>query len=361
MPTYRDFWRELLVKTAFARSWWIATAGLLATLALALAGCGQSSDTGNTVRLGYFPNLTHAAALVGVERGTFQQALGSKVTLKPVIFNAGPAEITALFANQIDIGYIGPNPAITGYAQSHGQALRVIAGAASGGAFFIVRPGAHIHTPADLSGKILADPQLGGTQDVALRHYLQQHGLQTADRGGTVQIVPTDNATILTEFKQGRIDGAWVPEPWATRLIDEAGGQVFVDERTLWPDGKFVTTDVIVNTRFLNAHPDLVKKFLQAHVATVQYILSNPDAAQTIVNNELKSLTGKPLTTQELSQAWANFAVTYDPIASTLQTSADREYALGFLGTTKPDLSGINALGTLNDVLSAEGLATVSG
>ena len=224
-----------------------------------------------------------------------------------------------------------------------------------------MRPGAHIRTPADLSGKTLADPQLGGTQDVALRHYLQQHNLQTADKGGTVQIVPTDNATILTEFKQGKIDGAWVPEPWATRLIDEAGGKVFVDERALWPNGKFVTTDVIVNTRFLNAHPDIVKKFLQAHVATVQYILSNPDEAQTIVNNELKSLTSKPLTTQELSQAWANFSVTYDPLASTLQESANREYALGFLGTTKPDLSGINALGTLNDVLSAEGLATVSG
>lgn len=349
------------MKTSFAHAWRVATVVLLTTIALALAGCGQSSDSGNTVRLGYFPNLTHAAALVGVERGTFQQSLGPNVKLKPVIFNAGPAEITALFANQIDIGYIGPNPAITGYIQSHGQALRIIAGATSGGAAFIVRPGANIHSPADLSGKILATPQLGNTQDVALRHYLQQHGLQTADKGGTVQIVPTDNSTILAEFKQGKIDGAWVPEPYATRLVDEDGGQVFVDERTLWPDGKFVTTDVIVNTKFLNAHPDIVKKFLQAHVATVQYILSNPDEAQAIVNNELKSLTGKPLTTQELSQAWSNFSVTYDPLASTLQESANREYALGFLGTTKPDLSGINSLGTLNDVLSAEGLATVSG
>ena len=350
------------MKTSLIYSWRVATVVLFTALFLALTGCGQSSSSSGpvTVRLAYFPNLTHAAALVGVERGTFQQALGNN-KLKSVIFNAGPAEITALFADQVDIGYIGPNPAITGYVQSHGQALRIIAGAASGGAFFIVRPGAKIHFPADLSGKTLADPQLGGTQDVALRHYLQQHGLQTADKGGTVQIVPTDNATILTEFKQGKIDGAWVPEPWATRLIDEAGGQVFVDERTLWPDGKFVTTDVIVNTKFLNAHPDIVKKFLQAHVATVQYILSNPEAAQTIVNSELKSLTGKALTTQEISQAWGNFSVTYDPLASTLQESANREYALGFLGTNKPDLSAINSVGTLNEVLKAEGLATVSG
>jgi NitT/TauT family transport system substrate-binding protein len=350
------------VKTSLASYGHIATVVLFSVLFLAFAGCGQSSSSGPvTVRLAYFPNLTHAAALVGVERGTFQHALGSNGKLQSVIFNAGPVEITALFANQVDIGYIGPNPAITGYIQSHGQALRIIAGASSGGAFFIIRPGANIHTPADLSGKTLADPQLGGTQDVALRYYLQQHGLQTADKGGTVRIVPTDNSTILAEFKQGKIDGAWVPEPYATRLVDEAGGHVFVDERTLWPDGKFVTTDVIVNTRFLNAHPDLVKKFLQAHVDTVKYILGNPDAAETIVNNELKSITGKSLTAKELSQAWANFSVTYDPLASTLRESADREFALGFLGTSKPDLSSINSVGTLNEVLKAEGLATVSG
>lgn len=350
------------MKNPLASSGRIATIVLFSALFLALAGCGQdSSDDGKTVRLGYFPNLMHAAALVAIERGTFQQALGPSVKLKPVIFNAGPAEITALFADQIDIGYIGPNPAITGYVQSHGQALRIIAGAASGGAFFIVRPGTNIHTPADLSGKTLADPQLGGTQDVALRFYLQQHSLRPADKGGTVRITPTDNATILTLFKQGKIDGAWVPEPYATRLINEAGGQVFVDERALWPDGKFVTTDVVVNTKFLERHHDLVKKFLQAHVETVQYILSNPDAAQTIINNALKTLTSKPLTTQELHQAWANFAVTYDPLASTVRESADREYALGFLGARKPDLSGINSVGTLNEVLRTEGLATVSG
>ena len=189
------------MKSLFAYSGRIAPLVLFAALYAGLAGCGQSSsDSGNTVRLAYFPNLTHAAALVGVERGTFQQALGPNVTLQSVLFNAGPAEITALFADQVDIGYIGPNPALTGYVQSHGQALRIIAGAASGGAFFIVRPGANIHRPADLSGKTLADPQLGGTQDVSLRYYLQQHGLQTADKGGTVRIVPTDNATILTEF-----------------------------------------------------------------------------------------------------------------------------------------------------------------
>src|SRR5689334_12694618 len=215
----------------------------LMLLAFILAACGNSSASSSnsssnghiTVHLGYFPNITHAVALVGVARGTFQQALGSNVKLDTKTFNAGPAEIEALFAGDIDIGYVGPNPAINGYVKSKGAALRIIAGASSGGALFIVRPGANIHSAKDLNGKKLATPQLGGTQDVSLRHYLQQNGLKTVDKGGTVQIVPTDNANILTAFKQGSIDGAWVPEPWATRLIVEDKGQVLVDERTLWP------------------------------------------------------------------------------------------------------------------------------
>src|SRR5437773_4129631 len=244
---------------------------LVALMALAVIACGGSQGSNSNsgplaVRLGYFPNLTHAVALVGVARGTFQSDLGSKVKLEPKIFNAGPALIEALFAGDIDIGYVGPSPAINGYVKSHGAALRIIAGAASGGALFIVRPGANIQKAKDLANKKLADPQLGGTQDVSLRYYLQQNGLKTVDKGGNVQIIPTDNPTILTLFKQGKIDGAWVPEPWATRLIVEGNGRVLVDERNLWPDGKFVTTNVVVRKAFLDAHPDLVNKFLQAHV-----------------------------------------------------------------------------------------------
>ena len=182
-------------------------------LCLVLAACGSQSTTNSSgqtiVNLGYFPNMTHAAALVGVERGTFAQALGSKVQLKTMTFNAGPAEITALLAGDIDIAFVGPSPAISGYVHSHGQALRIIAGASSGGVLFVVRPGANIKTAKDLANKKIADPQLGGTQDVSLRYYLKQNGLTPADKGGNVQIVPTDNATILTLFKEGKIDGAW--------------------------------------------------------------------------------------------------------------------------------------------------------
>src|SRR3989440_875818 len=350
------------MKKLLAHSWHLTALFLL--FAVALIGCGSQSTSNNgpvTVNLGYFPNLTHAVALVGVSRGTFQSDLGSKVKLEPKIFNAGPAEIEALFANEIDLGYVGPSPAINGYVKSHGQALRIIAGAASGGALFIVRPGANIQKAKDLANKKLADPQLGGTQDVSLRYYLQQNGLKTVDKGGNVQIIPTDNPTILTLFKQGKIDGAWVPEPWATRLIVEGNGRVLVDERTLWPDGKFVTTNVVVRKAFLDAHPDLVNKFLQAHVDTIQYILSNPDSAKNIVNAQIKLITGKALPSKEIDMAYNNLDITYDPLSSTLQESANRAFALGFLGSTNPNLTGIYYLGPLNQILASKGLASISG
>jgi NitT/TauT family transport system substrate-binding protein len=338
---------------------------LIAMCALALAGCGSQTSSGNngpiTVNLGYFPNLTHAVALVGVERGTFQNALGPNVKLATKTFNAGPALIEALFAGDIDIGYVGPSPAINGFVKSHGEALRIIAGAASGGALFIVRTGANIQTAKDLANKKLADPQLGGTQDVSLRYFLQQNGLQSADKGGNVQILPTDNPNILTLFKEGKIDGAWVPEPWATRLVVEGNGKVFVDERTLWPNGKFITTNVVVRTAFLNAHPDLVNKFLQAHVDTIQYILNNSVGAKSIANSEIKNITGKALPSKEIDMAYNHLDITYDPLSTTLKESANRAFALGFLGTNNPNLTGIYYLGPLNQVLASRGLALIAG
>ncbi len=339
---------------------------LILVLALALAACGSQSTTNTssnpiTVRLGYFPNLTHAAAIVGYERGTFQKSLGPAVKLVPTTFNAGPAEIEALNSGSIDIAYVGPSPAINGYVKSKGVDLRVIAGASSGGVLFVVRPGANITTAKDLVNKKIADPQQGGTQDVSLRYYLQQNNLTPADKGGNVQIVPTDNATILTLFKAGKIDGAWVPEPWATRLVVEGKGKIFLDERTLWPGGKFVTTNVVVRKAFMDQHPDIVNKFLQAHVDTVQWISNNPENAKTIVNSEIKRITGKGILPAELGSAWNNLDITYDPLTTSLYQSADRAFSLGFLGTSKPSLTGIYNLGLLNAVLSSKGLATVQG
>ncbi len=355
------------MKRLFARS--LGMFSIFSILLIAFAACGSASSTandtdgnGNTVvHLGYFPNITHAAALVGVARGTFKQALGSNTTLDIKTFNAGPALIEALFAGDIDIGYVGPNPAVNGYVKSSGSALRVIAGASSGGVLFVVRPGAHINSAKDLSGKKLATPQLGGTQDVALRHYLQQNGLNTVDKGGTVQIIPAQNPDILTMFKQGQIDGAWMPEPWASRLIQEDQGKVLVDERTLWPNNQFTTTVVVARKAFLDSHPDLVSKFLQAHVETVQYIKNNPDAAKTIINSELKRLSGKGLADNTLTPALKNTDITYDPLASSFVQSANNAFALGFLGATKPNLDGIFDLDPLNKVLAAKGLPPVAG
>ncbi|HEU4325378.1 MAG TPA: ABC transporter substrate-binding protein [Roseiflexaceae bacterium] len=312
-----------------------------------------------TLRLAYFPNLTHAVGVIGVGRGTFKDTLGSNVTLDVKTFNAGPALIEALFAGEVDLGYIGPNPAINGYVRSRGEALRIIAGASSGGASFIVRPEANIKSAKDLEGKKIASPQKGGTQDVALRHYIAENGLKTSEEGGTVQVLPTENPNILTLFQQGQLDGAWVPEPWATRLILEGKGEVFVDERTIWPEGKFVTTNVIVSKKFLDEHPDVVAKFLEAHVDTVEWINANKTEAKTIINQEIERITTKGLPAEVLDKAFETTDITYDPLPATLFKSAEDAFNLGFLGDTKPDLAGLYDLKPLNDVLTAKSLPLV--
>jgi NitT/TauT family transport system substrate-binding protein len=335
---------------------------ILVVLTVLVSGCGGSkpaaSDAPVTMRVGYFPNITHSQALIGVARGDFQKALGSNVTIDAKVFNAGPSAIEAMFAGQLDLTYIGPNPAINGYVQSQGEALRIVSGATSGGAAFVVRPDANINKPEDLAGKKLASPQLGNTQDVALRAYLAGHGFKVAEKGGDVQVVPTDNPQILDLFKLGQLDGAWVPEPWASRLIVDGGGKLFLDERDLWPNGDFVTAHIIVSTAFLKAHPDLVKAWLRAHVEITQWELANPAQAKQLANDEIKRLTGKALTSEVLDSAWSRMRVTYDPISASLVTSAEGAYTAGFL-KQKPDLSGIYDLMLLNEVLAEMGLSPV--
>ncbi|GCE46779.1 ABC transporter substrate-binding protein [Thermosporothrix hazakensis] len=336
----------------------------LPLMLVVIAGCGgqtaASGDNPSEVRLGYFPNLTHAVAIVGIAQGSYQKAIGEKLKLKTTAFNAGPSLIEALFAGDIDIGYVGPNPAVNGYIKSHGDALAIIAGASSGGALLVVRPDAHIQTAKDLANKKIASPQVGGTQDVALRYYLQQNGLQTTDKGGNVQVVPTENPNILSLFKRGELDGAWVPEPWASRLIVEGKGRILVDERQLWPGGKFATTIVVVRKQFLTKHPDLVRQFLQAHVETVLAIQKDPSLAKRLVNEEIKRVTGKPFPAQILDPAYARLDVTYDPLAQTIVQSAERAYTLGFLGQEKPKLEGIFQLQELNTVLRSKGLEEIA-
>lgn len=312
------------------------------------------------VRLAYFPNLTHAAGLIGVERGTFQHALGSGITLDVKAFNAGPALIEALLAGEIDLAYVGPNPAINGYVRSRGQALRVIAGASSGGALFVVRPGAAISGPRDLPGKKIATPQLGGTQDVALRHYLREHNLLTADRGGPVTVIPAAPADILTLFRQGHVDGAWVPEPWATRLVLEGHGRILFDERDRWPARQFVSTVLVASSKFLAARPDLVTAFLDAHVDTIQFIRSKPADARRLANGAIARITTKGLPDPVMTAAFERLEFTYAPLSQSLETQARHAFELGFLGRQAPDLRGLYELRFLNEVLARKRLPNTS-
>jgi NitT/TauT family transport system substrate-binding protein len=315
-------------------------------------------DDSGTLRVGYFPNITHSQALVGLEKGLFREHLPGTV-IKTYVFNAGPSAIEAMFAGKLDITYIGPSPTINGYVQSGGQALRVVAGATSGGAVFVVRNESGINSAADLGGRKLASPQLGNTQDVALRHYLKDHGYKTKEDGGSVTVVNVANADILTLFKKGELDGAWVPEPWGARLIHEADGRLLLDERDIWPGGAFVTANIIVSTKLLQERPQMVKRFLEAHVEATIWINSNPSEAKEVVNAQLEELTGKRLDDAVLAEAFGRMNVTYDPIRSSLMTYSDWAFDLGFLGTGKPDLGGLYSLKTLNEVLKEKGLTEV--
>jgi len=326
-------------------------------LALASGACGSGKRAGAaaagpvTVRLGYFPNVTHASAIVGVEMGIFAKTLGPD-KLRVSTFNAGPAAVEALFSGAVDASYVGPSPAINAYVKSDGRAIRVISGATSGGAALVVKPA--ISDPAALKGAKLATPQLGGTQDVALRYWLAQQGLKTDTQGGgDVSIAPQENAQTLETFKAGQIDGAWVPEPWATRLVREGGGKVLVDERDLWPNRAFVTTNLIVRTAFLEEHPDTVRRLLQGQVEANRFVNEHEAEAQAVVNGGIAKVTGKKLSEGVISASWKNLTFTNDPIAPSLRADAAHAKSVGLLGVSK--LAGIYDLAPLNEVLSAAG------
>ena len=307
------------------------------------------------VRVGAFANITHSQAMVGKSMGWFERQLGQSARIEWKTFNAGPSEIEAIFAGAIDLGYIGPNPAISGYVRSNGEALRVIAGATSGGAALVVRGDSGIQNPEDFHHKRIASPQMGNTQDVSLRYWLIAHGMKSSDKGGDVQVIPIANADQLTLFLRKQLDAAWAPEPWASRLIHEANGRLFLDERDLWPNHQFVTAHLIVRTKFLQEHPDIVKKWLAAHVELTDWINAHPDEAKRAMNSQIQKETGKALPADVLDEAFGRMQVTYDPIRSSLLTSAKWAFDAGFLGRQMPDLSRLYELDLLNQVLREKG------
>ncbi len=339
----------------------IAGVAVLVGLALFFTGGshGPKAAAGQeTVHLGYFPNVTHAPAVVGVANGEFAKALSPKAVLDVKVFNAGPEEMEALLAGAIDIGYVGPSPAINTFLKSNGRALKILAGACDGGAALIARDGTPISSIHDLDGKRVAVPQIGGTQDVSLRHFLAAQGLSAKEKGGTVEILPIKNPDILALFLKGQLDAAWVPEPWATRLLHEAHARLIVDERDLWPDKRFTTTVLIARKAYLEQHPEQVKAVLQAHLNTIAWIQANTDAAQTLVNSELKRLTGKALRPEILKEAWGRVSFTSDPNRDNIQAFVQAAADAGYLPPNGVKVADLIDLGPLENV--QHGVATAS-
>jgi NitT/TauT family transport system substrate-binding protein len=344
-----------------------------------------------TLRLGYFPNVNHAQAIIGLKNGDFQKVFDGidddddkndqgNITINEFVFSAGPSAIEALFGGQIDAAYVGPNPAISGFIASSNEGLRIVAGASSGGASFVVRNDAGIESVKDLGGKKFASPQLGNTQDISLRKYIIENGFNTVESGGNVSIVAVKPSDIVTLMLKKEIDGAWVPEPWGVRLVNEANGKVFVDERDLWPpEGKFISSNIIVRTDYLKENPDVIEKLLAAHVNETLWIeeqlgktdndVRNENNASNVMNvvnafNEgLKQVTGKTIPNNELDEALTKMDFTYDPLKTSLYKIADDASSLGFLkntnGNNKLDITGIYDLTLLNKVLQDKGLKKI--
>ena len=309
-----------------------------------------AASAAEPLRVGFFPNMTHAQALVGKEKKIFEERVGGAIAWKA--FNAGPSAMEALLAGQLDLVYVGPNPAANAFMRSKGKSLRIIAGSASGGAALVVPREGAIATAKDLQGKKVAAPEKGNTQDVALRHWLKGQGLVP---GRDLQVVSTKNPEIFNFFKQRQIAAAWVPEPWLTRLLQEAGGRILVDERSLWPGGKFPTAVLVARTDYLRANRETVRRFLAAHLDVGEWIAKNPQPAKAAINAQLKLLTGKPLPAGLLDAAFARVLLTYDPLSAELLVSASRAGELGYLPRENvfplARLGEVFDLSLLNDLL----------
>ncbi|WP_328995356.1 ABC transporter substrate-binding protein [Kribbella sp. NBC_01245] len=330
----------------------LAAAVTLLAVGCSRADAGDSPDAATDkgaaaeLRLGYFPNVTHAAALVGLDKGLYAKELGD-TKLVPTKFNAGPEAVGALLGGSLDATFIGSGPAINAYAKSNGEAVRLIAGATSGGAQLVVRDG--IAKPEDLVGKTVVTPQLGNTQDVSLKKWLAEKSLT-----GKVKVTNLENAQTLDAFKKGEVDAAWLPEPWSSRLVLDAGAMVLLDEKTLWPEGKFPTTVLIVRTQFLQEHPQTVQALLAGLVGSIDAINADKAAAKESINKQLKDLTGKALKPAVIDRAFGNITVTADPVAAQFPQLAKDQVTAG-IAENAPAVAGFADLGPLNDVLAKAG------
>ena len=305
------------------------------------------------LRVGYFSNITHAQALIGHANQWFDQNLEPQARIDWKIFNAGPSAVEALFANQLDIAYIGPSPAVNAYVKSEGEAVRIIAGASSGGAALLVRTGAGIKKIEDFHGKKIASPQLGNTQDVALRSWLLKNGLKLKEVGGDVQVLPVPNADQITLFLKNDIDASWSVEPWVSILENKKEAEVFLEESSLWEGGKYSTAVVLARAKFLEQHPELVKRFLETHVKITNWIHSNPAEAKAVFKKEFEKETGREFSQEILDAAWKRVEFSQEPFESTIRAQALAAYRVGFL-KKEPDLRFLFDTRLLKEVTSGK-------
>ena len=338
----------------------LISAFALSILAVVPGGCGGrngGAQAGARLRIGHFPNVTHAQALYGRATGSFERAVGRPIDWTQ--FNAGPSAVEALFAGAVDASFVGPNPAINGFIKSQGRSFVIVAGAASGGAALVVRADAGISSERDFHGKTVATPQLANTQDVAARLWFAAHGYTTREKGGDLTILPLANPDQLLMFGKRQIDAAWTVEPWVSRLEQEGHGRVFLEEKQLWPDGKYVTALLVVRREFLAAHRDLVMGLLAAHVEATLALNRDKDAAAALLAAEIRRETTKDLPEAIVRSSLARIELGWDPLPAALAKAAEDAHAIGFLHDS-PSLAGIVDASPLNQVLAARGLPPVA-
>jgi NitT/TauT family transport system substrate-binding protein len=312
---------------------------LLSVLVVSMTSNDESNE--NKIRIAYFPNIGHAIPIVGMEKGFFQNSLGDQMKIETRVFDSGPQAIESLFGNSIDLAYVGPGPAINGFLNSENHNVKILAGAASGGASFIVHPDSEINSASDFAGKKIAAPQIGNTQDVSLRNYLSENGLRTAEKGGSVIVYNIPNPDIYTLFVKGDIDGAWIPEPWATILVTELNGKRLFHEEDLWPNQEFASVLLIANADFVEKNPESITNLLKSHHETATWINQNPIETRIVFNNFLNSHLGQSLSDDIVDVALSNIVITADPLPDSVYSFAEKANALGYLGRNGYDLSGI--------------------
>jgi len=318
--------------------------GIVSIIAIAVIvtiGGSLDQSSQSKIRVAFFPSIGHAVPIVGIENGIFEKGIGEQIQIETKLFDSGPQVIESIFARSIDVAYVGPGPTINGFLKSHGKDIKILAGAASGGASFIVQPDSGLESIENFDGKRIASPQISNSQDVSLRYYLASNDLKPVEKGGTVFVLNISNPDIYTLFAKGEIDGAWVPEPWATMLVQDLDGVRLFNEEKLWPNEQFASVLLIARTDYLENNHELVQNWLKSHKETVAWINSNPEQSKSIFESFLKKYMGKSLPTKVIDESFTNLTITSDPIKNSVLTFAERADSLGYLGRSGYNLDGI--------------------